>query len=145
MQITSSESAVGLDEQHRGSKRTAEVPITSLQQSKQRDPESPVSVGQHAVPAHETLVVTKHPLRELVDEIEHCYDLDEASPADHGSWDGRWGLPSQTEWSARQRFGFTWPNGVQEVNAVQTARKEFHWSKMIDLEKKEFQEAAERG
>lgn len=137
--------AVELDEQHRGSKRMAEVPISSLQQSEQGDPEAPVSVGQPSVPAHEALEVTKHPLRELVDELEHFYDLDEAFPADHGSWDGRWGLPSQTEWCARQRLGFTWPSGAQEVNAVQTARKEFHWSKMSDSERREFQEAAKRG
>ena len=84
-------------------------------------------------------------MRDLVDGLKGEINADEAYPCDRGSWDGRWGMPSRTEWGARNRLGFSWPSGAQEINAVQTARKEYHWSSMSPSEKTEFETAAKKG
>ena len=66
---------------------------------------------------------------------------------DHGSWHGRWHLPSQSEWETRSKLGLSWPIGSDDVEdsheacAVQAARKEYFWKSMTD-EQKKFKEAA---
>ena len=77
-------------------------------------------------------------------------ELDKKSPLDaevpdHGTWHGKWSLPSRSEWLAHQKLGLSWPNGSQpdhEVQAVQANRKEFRWKSMTGEEKKAFAEAA---
>ena len=88
----------------------------------------------------------RHPLLQVRDQA--CLDrLDplEAQPQDHGTWDGRWGLPSRTEWQTRTKLGLSWPTGLRphEVLTNQAARKEFHWKTMSDHEKEEFAKASD--
>ncbi|CAK9059555.1 Teneurin-3, partial [Durusdinium trenchii] len=89
---------------------------------------------------NDTLVVSKHeilsvlnnhaedvhPLMKIYSEacVDRANPLD-AQVRDHGTWRGSWGMPSPSEWKARQSLGLTWPCGVDDindVNAVQTAR-----------------------
>ena len=63
----------------------------------------------------------------------------------HGSWDGRWPLPSRSEWIAHERAGVPWPSGSSEVNAVQTERKEYKWHEMNDSYRESFGIAAADG
>ncbi|CAE7790137.1 Mfsd6 [Symbiodinium sp. CCMP2592] len=67
-------------------------------------------------------------------------DVGEAG--DHGTWDGRWPLPSRSEYEAFVRAGLKWPT-TKDAFAVQAARKEYHWSSMNDPQKAAFREAAE--
>ena len=90
-----------------------------------------------------------HPLVRL--HAEACGDrlqpLDSVV-RDHGTWRGDWQLPSQTEWSARQKLGCDWPCGQDDFNeamAVQTARKEYFWSNMNEDQKEAYRKAADAG
>ena len=69
----------------------------------------------------------------------------ESEVKDHGTWSGRWGLPSRSEWQTFQRLGMSWPTGApsdHEVQAAQATRKEFHWKQMSAEEKEAFTKAA---
>ena len=87
--------------------------------------------------------------------IYHGACLDRMRPLesrvnDHGSWHGRWHLPSRSEWETRSGLGLSWPTGSDDVEnsheacAVQAARKEYHWKSMNDEQKVKFREAAEQ-
>ena len=112
---------------------------------------------------NDTLVVSKHeilsvlnnhaedvhPLMKIYSEacVDRANPLD-AQVRDHGTWRGSWGMPSPSEWKARQSLGLTWPCGVDDindVNAVQTARREYHWSSMSPKQKEGYKKAAEAG
>ena len=87
-----------------------------------------------------------HPLRKayLLAEQDKRDPL-EAMVPDHGTWHGKWTLPSRSEWQARQNLGLDWPTGDSteaEVLAVQANRKEFRWKTMSETEKEAFKEAA---
>ncbi|OLP96995.1 Major facilitator superfamily domain-containing protein 6 [Symbiodinium microadriaticum] len=66
-------------------------------------------------------------------------DIGEAG--DHGTWDGRWPLPSRTEYEAFVQAGLKWPT-TRDAFVVQAARKEYHWSSMGPEQKAAFKDAA---
>jgi hypothetical protein len=144
-----------------GVKRAAE-----LDSSEFRD--SQASAFEQAPPVEEpsqaadALVVSKEDIfaslgDPSVHPLVHIYDgacLDRIRPLesrvnDHGSWHGRWHLPSRSEWETRSGLGLSWPTGSDDVEdsheacAVQAARKEYHWKSMNDEQKVKFREAAE--
>ena len=148
-------------------KRASEVPPEALREAVQ-EPEAKAS-GAHEASAtisggvHDALVLSKegiftvleedatsiHPLVRL--HAEACGDrlqpLDSVVH-DHGTWRGDWNLPSRTEWAARQKLGYDWPRGQDDVNeamAVQTARKEYFWSNMTADQKEAYRKAADAG
>ena len=96
------------------------------------------SIAQHS----------SHPLVQLYNEAcRGRQDPTECAVLDHGSWDGRWSLPSRSEWLARSRLKLQWPTGIddaQEACAVQAARKEYFWRNMSAEEKVSYREAAEQ-
>ncbi|CAE7278587.1 unnamed protein product, partial [Symbiodinium necroappetens] len=66
---------------------------------------------------------------------------------DHGTWDGRWSLPSSSQFSVIQAAGAMLPTGLPqdfEVSAA-TARKEYNWGRMSEHEKRLWSKAAEKG
>lgn len=90
----------------------------------------------------------QHPLL----QVQALAALDRLDPElnevnDHGSWDGRWQLPSRSQWEIKEALGQTWPCGKveYEAQAVQAARKEFTWSKLNPQQKDEFREACKAG
>ena len=87
-----------------------------------------------------------HPLQRL----QAVAALDRLDPTthvvqDHGTWDGRWPLPSTSTWQAHMALGLKWPVGKHEVLAVQTARREYFWRNMTDVQREAFKPAAEKG
>ncbi|CAE7844118.1 K02A2.6, partial [Symbiodinium necroappetens] len=66
---------------------------------------------------------------------------------DHGTWDGRWSLPAQSQFQLLQEQAVTLPCGVGEDHEVSaaTARKEYQWSKMTSRERELWTKAAEKG
>ena len=145
-----------------GTKRAAE-----LDSSEFRD--SQASAFEQAPPVEEpsqtadALVVSKEDIfaslgDPSVHPLVHIYHgacLDRMRPLesrvnDHGSWHGRWHLPSRSEWETRSGLGLSWPTGSDDVEnsheacAVQAARKEYHWKSMNDEQKVKFREAAEQ-
>ena len=144
-------------------KRPAEVEAEQLQSADRATAERPSETTQSPAQVNDALMVDRdvicsvlsqdpqdvHPLARIF--CEACIEREnplEAQVVDHGSWDGRWSLPSKTEWLARQRLGLLWPKGADEINdtlAVQAARKEYHWSSMNGEQKKAFDVAAETG
>ena len=90
-----------------------------------------------------------HPLRQLWAQAM----LDRENPLehqvrDHGTWRGQWPLPSQSVWQSHGARGIPWPCGDDDMNdvmAVQTARKEYRWKNMDDVQRKAFAEAADTG
>ncbi|CAK8992833.1 unnamed protein product, partial [Durusdinium trenchii] len=144
-------------------KRPAELDAEALREQghEQGTPRAEASSSTPAEVTEETLVTEAvdvikaelkkenlHPLRRAFLQAE----LDKQSPLnaevpDHGTWHGKWSLPSRSEWLAHQKLGLSWPNGSQpdhEVQAVQANRKEFRWRTMSSEEKKAFAEAAEQ-
>ena len=92
--------------------------------------------------SHEDL----HPLQ----KIQALAALDRLDPTthivqDHGTWDGRWPLPSRSTWQAHMALGLKWPVGKHEVLAVQAARREYFWRNMTDVQREAFKPAAEKG
>ena len=67
---------------------------------------------------------------------------------DHGSWDGRWSLPSSSQHALLQEIGAVLPTGCpedhHEVNAT-GGRKELQWSSMSSRQKEDYKKAAEKG
>ena len=136
-----------------GLKRPAEVPIPQLEQQEVR---SSASSGNEILMAtHDELLEMAmneqgevHPLVQA--QSLAFLDLKEpleAEAKDHGSWDGRWPLPSRSQWQARELLGLVWPSGRDEfeTDAVQAARKEYHWATMTGEQRKEFGPAALQG
>lgn len=149
-------------------KRTAEVPVEELQR---RDPppaptadeaETPVPLTSNQQLFDANMVTKEDVLASLGDPNVHplvhlyhqaCVDRQqplENKVLDHGSWDGRWPLPSRSEWQLHQRLGLPWPSGQDdlvvdeghEVSAVQAARKEYFWKSMDGKSQEAFREAA---
>ena len=90
----------------------------------------------------------QHPLL----QVQSLAALDRLDPElgaihDHGSWDGRWQLPTRSQWEVKEALGQTWPCGKveYEAQAVQAARKEYSWSNMNADEKVAFRKACEDG
>ena len=119
----------------------AEVPV----------PEDPafeameVSKHQHALDLSQS---SQHPLVQIFEAARQDRRQPlEAHVPDHGSWDGRWPLPSKSEWLCRQQLGLCWPKGKEDIEdhetmAVQAARKEYFWKNMPEEQKPAFREAA---
>lgn len=89
---------------------------------------------------NETLTLAREELQSIVDtddgmshpliKIQALAELDKLNPSDtkvvdHGSWDGRWPLPSRSEWQSKEALQSMWPTSSNEVYAAQTARKEY--------------------
>ena len=64
---------------------------------------------------------------------------------DNGTWHGIWPLPSRSEWNARRHHALLWPRGSHEVDAVQTARKEYKWKDIPKADRPAFHAAAKAG
>ena len=88
----------------------------------------------------------EHPLKKLCAEaaLERDQPL-EHLVQDHGTWKGRWPLPSRTDWQALLSSKSMWPKGDSELLAVQTARKEYKWSQIAVEDRPKFHEAAKAG
>ena len=87
-----------------------------------------------------------HPLL----KIQAMVALDQRRPEDqqvrdHGTWDGRWPLPSRSEWEMMEAMSLQWPTGDHQIFAVQAARKEHKWRTMSAKEKTAFAEATIKG
>ena len=151
-----------------GTKRAADTSLERLK-AESSEPPDPQPDGPPVItatssnePAAEALQTTREDVLSSLGDpslhpLQHIYNAaceDRLNPTevrvkDHGSWDGRWPLPSRTEWHAHQRLGLPWPCGhddlvENDVMAVQANRKEFHWRSMSDAEKAEFKIAAEQ-
>lgn len=78
----------------------------------------------------ETLVIMKEaraPLQQVQAlAAEDRLNPDAAQVQDHGSWDGRWQLPTRSQWEVKGALRMKWPCGKDEyeAQAVQAARKE---------------------
>ena len=88
-----------------------------------------------------------HPLLQVLAQAE----LDRRCPLDHqeydlGTWDGRCTLLCEREWLLREQLGLSLSSGSEHhVDAVQAARKEYHYNKMDPVTKKLYDEAAVTG
>ena len=151
-----------------GTKRAADTSLERLKAESSEPPvpqpdEPPVITATSSTePVAEALQTTREDVLSSLGDpslhpLQHIYNAaceDRLNPTevrvkDHGSWDGRWPLPSRTEWHAHQRLGLPWPCGhddlvENDVMTVQANRKEFHWRSMNDAEKAEFKIAAEQ-
>ncbi|CAK9083939.1 unnamed protein product [Durusdinium trenchii] len=120
----------------------------------------PLEAEEHgARPAFEALELTHEELQKISDgadvhpllKLQAMIDLDRdlgntMSEPDHGTWDGRWSLICQRDWDTLQRLGAQLPSGApHDVLALQTARKEYVWSKMSPNQKQLWGEAAVTG
>ena len=131
-----------------------------------REPKPSQSTASSALPAFEALALSNveldnlaaqhsrmHPLMQLqIDVAKDRRDPMSCFGADHGTWDGRWAMLCERDWQLMQSLGERFPNGeaadlfdATEVNQVQTARREYQWSKMTPEEKKLWGEAAVKG
>ena len=142
-------------------KRPADVGTEELrsQATEQAPFERPAQEPSHF---NDTLVVSKEDILSILEKGDDVHPLvklyceacvDRANPLDaqvhdHGAWDGRWGLPSRSEWKARESLGLMWPCGRDdnEALAVQAARKEYYyWRAMTPEQKIAYCGAAETG
>lgn len=147
----------GREEETTGVKRPAETEVEDL---RSQEVDFGASSTGHEAVGHDALTVmvdearTKlqltnlHPLSKAF--YEACLDHQDplgSAVQDHGTWDGRWKLPTTSEWQTHQRLGMMWPTGApspHEVQAAQAARKEFRWRQMSAAEKTAFTEAAQQ-
>lgn len=89
---------------------------------------------------------TEHPLKVIQKQVEvDRLNAERAEVQDHGSWSGRWPLPSRTSWMAHEACCVTWPTSANEVNAAKTARREIKWKEIPEEQKNDFREAAKVG
>ena len=130
-------------------KREAETDLQTLYDETPHRPEE-VETGPVQAP-HESLAVAhffngeKHPLQQIAELAEQDRRDPLGSEAlDHGTWDGRWPMPSRSEWMAHCKAGAPWPNGSNEIYAA-TARKEYKWKEMNDEQQAQFRVAAQSG
>ena len=147
------------DRSETGQKRPADVDIDQLRDQEQGHSSAAAASGSGA--EHDTLLGERLTPAEIADELgrddlhplrkayllaeQDKRDPLEAMVPDHGTWHGKWTLPSRSEWQARQNLGLDWPTGDSteaEVLAVQANRKEFRWKTMSETEKEAFKEAA---
>ena len=123
-----------------------------------KPPSSGASASQD--PLNETMFVSLERLVELAAEENHNVHpllkiqalaaLDKRNPEtcvvrDHGTWDGRWPLPSRSDWEIMEALSLKWPTGSHEIFAVQASRKEYKWKDMDAESQKAFSEAAVKG
>ncbi|CAK9097696.1 Fucoxanthin-chlorophyll a-c binding protein F [Durusdinium trenchii] len=148
-----------LAEESGGMKRPAEVDMEALAEQSAFDgarssPSAPSGVNESLVMAFEKgedeLMKQlqhgkEHPLRVIASlaDIDKQQPLD-AKVKDHGSWGGRWDLPSRSEWQLHQKLGWSWPTGSHDLEALlaSAAHKELFWKNMSPEEKIAFREAA---
>ena len=138
-----------------GVKRPAEVDADILRDQDRHGHEPEASSTSEALVMERSLrreiqeelnLTNLHPLRRA--HLQACLDkIDplEALVNDHGTWHGKWSLPSRSVWQTHERLGIPWPTGDQpdhEVDVVQANRKEFRWRTMSEAEKLAFTEAA---
>ena len=129
-----------------GQKRSAEVSLEQLQESTTGEE---VPVPKFAGPSFETMETQLeggHPLRELCRLVEQ----DRMNPADaeaqdHGTWKGKWPLPSRSQWQAVNAVKGNWPTGEHDAMAAQTARKEYKWKDIPMKDRPAYVEAAKTG
>ena len=107
--------------------------------------------------AFETVnVPAQHPLVRIQTELrEEFKNGERLQVQDHGTWDGRWSMPSRSTWQAVERCNRLWPKGsqdmesfvisVNEVNVLLAARKEYKWRSMTEEQKRLFKEATING
>ena len=150
------------------SKRPAEVPVDALFEAERPQAaasvpavptgSSPSSRSPSATP-HETMTMTREELQAIVDDpndqrhplikIQAMAELDNMAGGnkvhDHGSWDGRWPLPSRTDREVVEALSFMRPMGCHEIQAAQTARREYRWNSIKDSDKPAFRDAAKKG
>ena len=89
---------------------------------------------------------TAHPLKLLYDQVQE--DLKDPllhDVVDHGTWSGRWPLPSRSNWQAHETSNALWPFGENEIYAAKTSRREIKWRDVPEHQKEEFRLAAETG
>ena len=152
-----------VDERSAGAKRIAEDPVEELRREAEGSQEGATLVsGEGVGPLQEALTLTREDVVNMAYEknaaahpliqVQALAALDRENPeqavvGDHGSWDGRWPLPTELQWKLRERLGMRWPCGKDEfdVEAVEAARKELLWSQMKADEKEQFRKAAEKG
>lgn len=158
------ERAREVDERSASTKRVAEAPVDDLRQDAEAEPSggAVLESGASVDPLQEALTLTREDVVDMafqrnasahpLIQVQALAAFDRAHPEqavvrDHGSWDGRWPLPMQTEWQVREKLGMKWPCGIGEfdVEAVEAARKELLWSQMKPNEKEEFRKAAQKG
>ena len=158
------ERAREVDERSASTKRVAEAPVDDLRQDAEAEPSggAVLESGASVDPLQEALTLTREDVVDMafqrnasahpLIQVQALAAFDRAHPGqavvrDHGSWDGRWPLPMQTEWQVREKLGMKWPCGNSEfdVEAVEAARKELLWSQMKPNEKEEFRKAAQKG
>ena len=158
------ERAREVDERSASTKRVAEAPVDDLRQDAEAEPSggAVLESGASVDPLQEALTLTREDVVDMafqrnasahpLIQVQALAAFDRAHPEqavvrDHGSWDGRWPLPMQTEWQVREKLGMKWPCGLGEfdVEAVEAARKELLWSQMKPNEKEEFRRAAQKG
>eukprot|EP00435_Cladocopium_sp_Y103_P054053 s1186_g17.t1 len=92
-----------------------------------------------------------HPLLKAVIEAQHDIENAYREVPDHGSWDGRWSLPSQSTWELFEEAKWIWPTGSPTGSEVLEAQasgvsagnhKELRWSGMDEETRNAFREAA---
>ena len=141
----------------RGQKRPAEQGVESLAQDDRETPFThPASLD--SAPAFEAMTMTWEQLCNVTEnqsahpllQLQALVEMDRREPldvmeTDHGTWDGRWALLCERDWELQRQLGQSLPNGSHDVAAVQTARKEYQWSKMTPTQKKLWSEAAVQG
>ena len=116
-----------------GTKRPAEVETEDLRQQSDPVPVDALALEKSLVlEAAQAKEGDVHPLVRLQAQV--AVDLVEGEnleAKDHGTWDGRWPLPSRSEYESFVRAGLRWP-----------ARKEYHWRSMNAEQRELFREAA---
>ncbi|CAK9071940.1 unnamed protein product [Durusdinium trenchii] len=89
---------------------------------------------------------TMHPLRAIQLQVEKDKKADgNLAVQDHGSWSGKWPLPTRTSWEAHEISCTLWPCGEHEVNAAKTTRREVKWKDIPMHERAKYRKAAETG
>ena len=156
--------ARSLDDLQRGVKRPSELDPLDLDVQPPPKSSAVASSSVESQPAFDALVLTNEELEKLSSQQDRLHPLlqlqidvekDRRDPwscleDDHGTWDGRWSYMCERDWQTMQKLGQKFPNGESlfddfEVNLAQTARKEYHWSKMTPEEKALWGEAAVKG
>jgi len=109
------------------------------------DPVPPLELG----PATREVLAAEvdnntHPLVRAVqwarEDVKNAHHFEH----DHGTWDGRWSLPSRAVVETMETLGMPWPSGGHQHEACTTAAhgKELKWSEMEEKVRDEFREAA---
>ena len=104
----------------------------------------PLSIGGKVIDVLAAQVSKLHPLVQAVTWAEEDRLQGLLWERDHGTWDGRWTLPSSFEVEAMETIGWLWPPGGAEHEALTTAAqsKELRWSEMSEETRDKFRVAA---